>query len=289
MVRKDLKKYSVYTFFLMMVLSTFGFVTTKDNVNSTVSTTGAKKYKEFVKRVLSMSDTYVEFDMVESYDISNCRVVCPKNGVTLKYNPKFLSEAEKGFGFSENKIIDWVTQGILAHEAGHIALNHCKKHKSGSKQAEIEADLFMGKTLRMLGANLTQAQSCLYIPEVEMIKEGNYNYPSQAQRLANVKKGWKSVIKVKTDDYDYTGEKELTLARRYYLAGGKRNFKKSFELFYKNKDKKYFTHNDMYVLGVMYLKGRGTRKNFNKSLGQLKKSYILGNQRAYHLYRLMYY
>ncbi len=255
-----------------------------------------KQYKAFVNRILSFADVNVQFEMVPDYRVSTCYTHCGKQGMVLLYAPSFLYNAERnfgGYGFSESKInnqkiqstnesIDWEKQGVLAHEAGHIALNHCKKYSSGSKQAEVEADIFMGKMLHMLGATLSQAQSCLYLPDVG--EEESYQYPSRKQRLENVKIGWKSAG-ITTDK----GEQELSLARRYYLAGGRKNFKKSFNLFYKNKDKEFFTHNDMYILGVMYLKGKGTKKDFQQSLIYLEKSYLHGNQKAYHLYRLFFY
>lgn len=242
-----------------------------------------RRYEDLIERILALSNSYVKFDVRAASDIKNCRTICDSGIPVLVYNPVFLSEYEEdGFGFTESRIINWVGLGILAHEAGHIALSHCTKHRAGSKQAEIEADMFMGKALHMLGASLKQAQSCLYIDDVSV--EGNYIYPSQKERLENVKRGWESIVVTSNK-----GEDELVLARRYYLVGGKRNYKKSFELFSKNSKQDFFTDTDMYMLGVMHLKGRGTKKNFKKAVFFLEKSYLRGNQKAYHLYRLLYY
>lgn len=85
----------------------------------------------------------------------------------------------------------WIAMGILFHELGH-SLNH-HENLCSNPQLELDADLFSGRCLALMGATKEQAVECLSIDNVDIISS---LYPSKNDRINQFLTGYKSFFNV---------------------------------------------------------------------------------------------
>jgi hypothetical protein len=86
---------------------------------------------------------------------------------------------------------DWTRVALFAHEFGHIYLGHVQGQGPATVwQQEYDADMFMGTTLRRLGASLPQAQALCYCIAFDAASEEANAHPSLRYRLEAVRRGW---------------------------------------------------------------------------------------------------
>lgn len=85
----------------------------------------------------------------------------------------------------ENK--KWVQAYILAHEIGHIFLDHLNDSAISNRSRELEADEFSGQILRRLNA---PKGSWLPMAGRIFAENGTQTYPARFARIAAINAGW---------------------------------------------------------------------------------------------------
>ena len=94
--------------------------------------------------------------------------------------------------------IDWAAYGILAHEVGHLLLDHPLGEGLQSLENELAADKFSGRVLGLMGATKEQALS-----SVKTTREvATVTHPGRSAREEAVFEGWKKGGGVQDRDGD---------------------------------------------------------------------------------------
>jgi|GEM_PF-5644499 hypothetical protein len=85
----------------------------------------------------------------------------------------------------------WATMGVFAHELLHHYNNHMMLAAdfAARRRLELEADNWSGRTLAMLSASLTEAQSCLELVEHPVV-DSLSTHPSKDKRLKAIEDGY---------------------------------------------------------------------------------------------------
>jgi hypothetical protein len=134
--------------------------------------------------------TVMNYAVYEAKDCDNATatygVVNGKRERRIIYDGAFLEE------LARSAKSDWARVAVLAHEIGH----HVNAHTflgdgtlAGSRAAELEADLYAGWVLGMMGAQLAECQRMWdYLPDPANVDQSTH--PARADRKKSVGEGW---------------------------------------------------------------------------------------------------
>ena len=100
----------------------------------------------------------------------------------ILFNPGWLSNLYKDADEY------WANRAIIAHELGHIVLNHVLIALGSNPKIELQADEYAGTILAKLGASRDQAIAAYKSGQMKTPHDST-RYPSTDQRLAAVEKG----------------------------------------------------------------------------------------------------
>lgn len=110
--------------------------------------------------------------------IQNACATFARGGRVIYYGQDWLDEYSGGEY--------WVTVGVLAHEIGHHVNSHGPDDGLDSYRREIEADIFVGRAVRLLGGSL---QDALKAVSKQPDEEAD-THPGRSIREASVRKGY---------------------------------------------------------------------------------------------------
>ena len=130
----------------------------------------------------------VEMRKVNDPGISTSAAVAKLNyGFTLFYSQEFVDSIRR------STRTNWSVYSVVAHELAHVALGHFSNlslDNERRRQAELDADAWSGTALAKLGATLVEGLAAFQaLPSSE--HKGGF-FPTSAERLAAVEKGWRS-------------------------------------------------------------------------------------------------
>ncbi|MEZ4941679.1 MAG: SUMF1/EgtB/PvdO family nonheme iron enzyme [Saprospiraceae bacterium] len=121
---------------------------------------------------------------VRSANVGNALATIDQGYRYVLYNTLFLEK------FKAEAHTRWAAYSVMAHEVGHHLNGHdfTETDPKKRKKMEIQADMFSGSVLRMLGAPLEEAKAGIELFALE--GESNTHPPGSARREA-VASGWK--------------------------------------------------------------------------------------------------
>lgn len=138
----------------------------------------------------------------------------------ILYDPNWLSQ------ISRKSETDWASIGVLAHEIGHLLLNHALNKRGSNPRWELDADRFAGLTLARMGSTLEEAKSAFQSAPIQ----GNATHPARDERLNEIEIGWmkfnnptgkKILLTADTPERDVS--QELIINRYIKEIGGNKN------------------------------------------------------------------
>ncbi|HRI59566.1 MAG TPA: M48 family metalloprotease [Saprospiraceae bacterium] len=121
---------------------------------------------------------------VKSSNIKNALATEVGTQRFILYSTAFLEK------FKIDTLTTWGAYAVMAHEIGHHLNGHdfSEKDMSKRKRMELQADLFSGSVLRVLGANLIQAQAGIQLFALE---GESASHPAASARREAIANGWK--------------------------------------------------------------------------------------------------
>ncbi len=122
--------------------------------------------------------------VVKAANVANAMATVHEGRRYILYSTSFLDK------FKADGDAKWAAYGVLAHEIGHHLNGHdfSETDPRKRKMMELEADIFSGGVLRLLGANLEEAKACLSTITLE---GETATHPPLAARREAVASGWK--------------------------------------------------------------------------------------------------
>jgi hypothetical protein len=153
--------------------------------------TSLNEAKDILHEVLNTAG--IDKSSVDIYEANvgdRLAVACPlENGKTIiLFDAVKLNEKISSGG-------NLVIKSIFAHEAGHIYYKHSSKI-ADQAELESEADMFAGKILAKLKANLVEVTNAYeaWVGEDKLYLEKRITtYPLPSKRLKDVESGWREV------------------------------------------------------------------------------------------------
>lgn len=124
---------------------------------------------------------------------NKCAAFVDENGERyILYDPEFI---DKNGGINS-----WAVKGVIAHEIGHHKNKDDLSQTSILRTQELDADLYAGMSMQMIGASLSQALSFLEILDITHECRGEYtsrhNYPCKEDRIIAVTEGYNKQAKI---------------------------------------------------------------------------------------------
>ena len=139
------------------------------------------KMVQIVSNIASIVGLKLNFEL-KSSTVENASAYINGNTRIIFYSENFLSK------FNDGYTKDWGAYGVLAHEMAHIFLSHPLNSKEVDRiQAELEADEFSGRVLKLMGA--TEAEAKIAVSRSSVNRTSTH--PPRHARLDAVFRGWK--------------------------------------------------------------------------------------------------
>lgn len=167
------------------LLGARGFVAETGAPRTVTSTDGSSEARAVVQRIVGLVGTpFTSYDVRASKDVANAVATTEQDGRDrlILYNPDWM----KAFGTTTGT--DWSRWVVLAHEVGHHVAFHMDP-AFPNHEAELQADYFAGFTLHKLGAPLSDVLLSIAMVASDVATS---NYPSKAERVAQIKRGWEA-------------------------------------------------------------------------------------------------
>ncbi len=122
--------------------------------------------------------------IVKSADVENALATTEDGQRYILYSTSFLEK------FKADANTRWAAYSVLAHEIGHHLSGHdfAEKDLRKRKKMELEADLFSGGVLYLLGASLAEAQAGI---RTFALAGETTTHPPASARMEAVANGWK--------------------------------------------------------------------------------------------------
>ena len=135
-----------------------------------------------VKRVVAAIGLQPNF-VVQAANVPNAVAIIDGTQRYVLYSETFFQDMTKQVGDDEI----WVARSILAHEIGHHLNGHTLTRDGSRPTTELEADLFSGHLLRLMGANLDQARLA---QKKYGNDKGSETHPPRDARVTAIDVGW---------------------------------------------------------------------------------------------------
>lgn len=156
-----------------------------------------KQAEDLLKKVIASAGMTQNQIRIAAADVDNAWACEDVNDEEFSkryilYNAEWLNNLIKSVG------TDWTTYAILAHEVGHHKRAHVlSSEDERTAKLELEADEVAGEVLAKMGATLDEAKAPFAAIADE---EASENYPSRAERLTAIEKGWNKVKRQTRDN-----------------------------------------------------------------------------------------